>query len=156
MTIKAPSKLLPWLEADSSITDMARAIVSDVNLDLLMNEWSPENSDVFERRIVMRCDGEPWWFAVTHIPKKTYEQRLQAFQALGQRHLGSILFSDPDIYRLSVIHCFEPAGGDNFQEAKPYITVEASGVWVRKQVFLINKEPLYLKEIFLPQMLESL
>ncbi len=151
-----PHKLRPWLEAIGSITEMARKISSNVTLKLYDNRWMGCTPDVFFRRIVMCIDGMPWWYATTHIPKQTYQMRHEAFTSLGDRYLGSLLFSDKGIHRSSLSYHFELGDSESYLEARDFMTREALGVWVRRQTFLISEEPLYLKEVFLPQMLESL
>jgi chorismate--pyruvate lyase len=54
---------------------------------------------VWEREVLLRCDGVPVVFAHTVVPVSASAADWPLFSALGERSLGSTLFSDPRVRR---------------------------------------------------------
>ena len=54
---------------------------------------------VWEREVLLRCDGVPVVFAHTVVPVSANASDWPLFSALGERSLGSTLFSDPRVRR---------------------------------------------------------
>ncbi len=151
-----PSQLVPWLEATTSITDKAKQLVNEVKMELLFYDWIDANPRYLERRIVMRCDGSPWWYAITKIPEKTYLRRKNAFETLGKTPLGDILYSDSGIKRIALEKAYLTAEHKLFSEVKSFLHASSTGIWSRLSTYDVDGEPLYLREFFLPAMLKAL
>lgn len=147
-----PQALRPWLDATGSITQMAKQCCESVRVKLLHTAWDEASS--YHREILMLCDETPWWYAHTHLPQETFQQRASLFQGLGDNSLGCVLFSDPNISRQSLqyfeVGCDDPA----YQKAARFITIECERLWARESVYHIEGLPLYLLEVFLPDMLK--
>jgi len=54
---------------------------------------------VWEREVLLRCDGEPVVYGHTVVPMSATAQDWPLFSALGERSLGSTLFRDPLVRR---------------------------------------------------------
>ena len=54
---------------------------------------------VWEREVLLRCDGEPVVFAHTVVPLSASATDWPLFSALGERSLGTTLFYDPLVER---------------------------------------------------------
>lgn len=54
---------------------------------------------VWEREVVLCCDGVPAVFGHTVVPMSATENDWPLFSALGERSLGSLLFDDPKVGR---------------------------------------------------------
>ena len=165
--IQPPAALQPWLYAKGSITQMARQRCADVSLDLLHNDWSSisqaerqyysmREHRAFLREINMICDGDIWWYARTLIPQVTYDARLVAFDALDDIPIGTILFSDPEIKRLDLQVSDLNQEHPIRQWAGAALPYYVNRCWIRYSLYHIQGLPLYMHEVFLPQMIDSL
>lgn len=54
---------------------------------------------VWEREVLLRCDGEPVVYGHTVVPMSATAQDWPLFSALGERSLGTTLFYDPRVQR---------------------------------------------------------
>lgn len=54
---------------------------------------------VWEREVLLRCDGEPVVYGHTVVPMSATAQDWPLFSALGERSLGTTLFHDPLVKR---------------------------------------------------------
>ncbi|ALK98865.1 chorismate--pyruvate lyase [Massilia sp. WF1] len=54
---------------------------------------------VWEREVLLRCDGEPVVYGHTVVPLSATAQDWPLFSALGERSLGTTLFHDPRVRR---------------------------------------------------------
>jgi chorismate--pyruvate lyase len=54
---------------------------------------------VWEREVLLRCDGEPVVYGHTVVPMSATAQDWPLFSALGERSLGTTLFRDPLVRR---------------------------------------------------------
>ena len=59
----------------------------------------PRPERVWEREVLLRCDGEPVVFAHTVVPMSATATDWPLFSALGERSLGTTLFYDPLVQR---------------------------------------------------------
>lgn len=154
--IKPPLKLMSWLSHASSLTAKAQEKGHEVKVSVLSQQWCGR---LFQRQIVMMSDEQPWWYGQTLIPYQTYQLRSMAFSSLANNPLGTILYRDPSIYlvqRHSIVLC-----ADEFTHSigKLFLYDELESnqlLWGRASIFNIENQPLYLKEIFLPEMLKCL
>jgi chorismate--pyruvate lyase len=156
--ILPPISLVPWLEATDSITLMAKTGCQTVKVHLLKTGWvypSESQTPEYCREILMICDDSPWWYAKTRIPEKTFNKRKQIFLDLGEKSLGCLLFSDKGITRQSLHYYSTNNSEATFQLAKKHVPLKNELLWARESIFQISGEPLFLLEVFLPKMLET-
>jgi chorismate--pyruvate lyase len=59
----------------------------------------PRPQCVWEREVLLRCDGQPVVFGHTVVPMSATAQDWPLFSALGERSLGTTLFYDPRVQR---------------------------------------------------------
>jgi len=59
----------------------------------------PRPQRVWEREVLLRCDGQPVVFGHTVVPMSATAQDWPLFSALGERSLGTTLFYDPRVQR---------------------------------------------------------
>lgn len=57
---------------------------------------------VWEREVLLRCDGRPMVFAHTVVPLAASATDWPLFSALGERSLGTTLFGDPQVRRAAM------------------------------------------------------
>lgn len=93
-------------------------------------------------------------FARSVLPHKTLTGKRRMLGKLGNRPLGEILFSDPDIQRDALeIACIKK-DQRMFSCATQSLTKTPESVWGRRSVFYLHKKPLLVNEVFLPSLLE--
>ncbi len=141
----------PWLCERGSLTQQLRlASQKQFEVDLLKLYWAqptraeslslniPYRQRSLIREVHLCGDGRPWVFARSIIPSATLQGDDRRLIVLGNRSLGSLLFSDPSIRRgpievAQVMH--------NNQLC-----------WARRSVFKLQQGPILVIETFLPSM----
>ena len=109
--LAAPAAMLPWLSAGGSLTARLMANSADFRVQRLHQRGAPCLADethaigmarvgrVWEREVLLRCDGQAVVFAHTVVPLAANATDWPMFNALGERSLGSTLFGDPRVRR---------------------------------------------------------
>ena len=147
---KPPGQLTTWLEHPGSLTYKAEQLGYKARVEVLSEKWK---LNLFERKIIMKCNGLPVWYACTLIPKQTYSIRAEFFKNLSTTPLGRKLFTDPSIYKLQCnvlqfsqiqMKKLEPLFLEGFIQS-------LDTFWGRASIFNVDSYPLYLTEIFLPE-----
>lgn len=145
-----------FLNATSSITDMAKGYFESVTMDRVNEGWQTAESSQYCRAIIMRGDGQPLWYAETTIPHSTFIKRERDFSGLGDATLGSLLFTDQGITRDSLVVSQASKTSSLYLALLHYLPDTVPGLWQRHHVYLVDGEPLYLNEIFLPHLWQRL
>ena len=103
--------MLAWLGAGDSLTARLAAHSGALKVQLLHQRSALCLADeagaigmarvgrVWEREVLLRCDGQPVVFAHTVVPMAANATDWPMFNALGERSLGSTLFGDPRVRR---------------------------------------------------------
>ncbi|GAA0789684.1 chorismate lyase [Marinobacterium sediminicola] len=84
-------------------------------------------------------NGTPWVYARSVLPATTLTGRERRLALLGNRSLGSLMFSDPSLARGPLMACC-------LQDD------DGSQLWARRSVFRLHNKPLLVCEVFLPAM----
>lgn len=107
---------------------------------------------VLTRQVLLQCDGIPWVYARTVIPRQTLKGRLRHLADLGTRPLGATLFADPSMRRGPVQVAQLAAGQGMHQLVSDAVSSSSKErVWGRRSVFRLSDKPLLVYEVFLPQ-----
>ncbi len=103
------------------------------------------------REVHLLCGGQPWVFARTVIPPHTLRGKQRRLARLGKKPLGAVLFADKSMQRTEMeIACIR-AGQQLFQLATQHMAPADQSIWGRRSVFFLNRDPLLVSEIFLPE-----
>jgi len=94
---------------------------------------------IWYREVILKLRDTPVVYARTAVPEKALKNRLARLRHLGNRSLGSFLFSQPDLRRapIYVSHC-----KDNPAALK----------WARRSVFTVGSSSLMVSEAFSPDL----
>lgn len=103
------------------------------------------------REVLLYCGDTPWVFARSVLPAKTLTGPRRFLGKLGNRPLGEVLFSDPDIYRDELEVACITKGQRMFSHATDCLLNKPEKLWGRRSVFHLYKKPLLVNEIFLPE-----
>lgn len=111
---------------------------------------------VWEREVLLRCDGQAVVFAHTVVPMAATASDWPLFKTLGERSLGSTLFYDPLVTRGPLEFARLGAGHPLMQRARAALGVPAgTGVLhARRCLYRRRRGTLLVTEVFLPAVLK--
>jgi chorismate--pyruvate lyase len=112
---------------------------------------------VWEREVLLRCDGAPVVFAHTVVPLSNSATDWPLFNALGERSLGTTLFYDPLVRRGQLEFARLRAGHPLVQRARAALGAAAAPdtvYYARRCVYRRHQGTLLVTEVFLPAVLD--
>ena len=169
--VGAPEAMRRWLASSGSLT--ARLIahsrsfrvqkLRQAGATCLADEATliglPRARRVWEREVLLRCDGRPVVYGHTVVPLEASASDWPLFSALGERSLGSTLFYDPRVAR----------GRLEFARIRPGHPLHARGsqaalggergvagrtYFARRCLYRRRRGLLLVTEVFLPAVLD--
>jgi chorismate--pyruvate lyase len=111
---------------------------------------------VWEREVLLRCDDAPVVFAHTVVPMTATAADWPLFSALGERSLGSTLFSDPRVHRGELEFARIRAGHPLLARARAALGAgpDLPVLYARRCLYRRHQGTLLVTEVFLPSVLE--
>lgn len=100
----------------------------------------------FIREVNLVCNGRPWVYARTVIPRTTEQGPGRYLTRLGSKPLGVALFNDPNIRR-GDIHVKQLPAEALGLTGQP----DGDSIWGRHSLFFLCHHPLLVSEYFLPE-----
>lgn len=109
--VGAPAAMRDWLATPGSLTARLIAHSRHFRVQKLRQAGNACLADeagaiglarprrVWEREVLLRCDGRPVVYAHTVVPMSASASDWPLFSALGERSLGTTLFHDPKVRR---------------------------------------------------------
>lgn len=165
MIDQAPSdQLKQWLEYDSPITNKLNDLTGNAELSVLSQGFSKPNwwdlyvldikdERIFEREILMKSNGIPYWYARTVIPNTCYQLAPDFFNRLNKESIRHLIFNQKQVIKINKLiypidsRCIE------FYWVKHYIPDRQGILWVRIHEFeLYKKASFYLIELLFPEL----
>jgi len=168
--VRAPAAMHDWLVTPGSLT--ARLVASSsafrvrrlhqVTAPCLVDEAAAiglaRPQQVWEREVLLECDGQPVVFAHTVVPTSCDASDWPLFSALGERSLGSTLFYDPLVRRGQLE--FARLRADHPLVRRAHAALGAAGgleqqniYYARRCVYRRRQGLLLVTEVFLPAVL---
>lgn len=157
-----------WLEDRGSLTARLVARCQHFRVQKLSQQLAGSLADEFaalglaqrvrvhQREVILRCDGVPVIYGHTVVPLSASHQQWPLFSSLGERSLGSTLFSDPLVRRGDLQFARLPSGHPLMQriyrempELRAYQSLPA-----RRSLFWRKGACLMVTEVFLPAVLQ--
>lgn len=161
-----PADLTNWLFDAGSLTRRLRQrCPGQLRVLVLRQGWTRPDRDeacalqlrldawAWTREVQLRCDERPWVFARTIIPARTLRGRGRRLTWLGTRPLGEALFTDPCVQRGPVEVARIVAGQRLHHRAVAGCAEPLEPLWGRRSVFWLDRRPLLVCEVFLPDLL---
>ena len=159
----APPEMRRWLFAPGSLTRLLQqASNGDFQVRLLSQGWEAPLPDegrllgirakhyAMVRQVQLFCNGTPWVYARTVIPRSTLIGPQRRFIRLGSRPLGAVLFADPSMQRSEAqVTRLEPQMKLH-QIASAELAGNPGTIWGRRSIFCLSNRPLLVSELFLP------
>lgn len=99
----------------------------------------------------MHTNGKPLLLARTIIPDETIKVAHRNLAHLGTRPLGEVIFSYPDLERISMdFTLVSPSHWTTQVQQKANIE---QPIWGRRTIYAIQNRPMLVSEFFLPEIL---
>jgi chorismate--pyruvate lyase len=121
----------------------------------------PRPERVWEREVLLRCDGQPVVFAHTVVPISNSATDWPLFSTLGERSLGTTLFYDPLVKRGQLEFARIRAGHPLARRAlaalgagHAALAAARSHLYARRCVYRRHQGLLLVTEVFLPEVLD--
>ena len=156
----------PWLHDHGSLTrriqqrcdkfhvrniydGLSRVIRDEINI---LNVPRPQH--VYTREVFLYADNQPVVFAHSVVAAQHLRGAWHALQHLGNRPLGALLFSHPQVQRAPLRYCVIKPDHPLYQLATSELTTPPARLWARRSVFTLHGAPLLVTEVFLPGILK--
>jgi chorismate--pyruvate lyase len=167
--VAPPAALRAWLSAGGSLTARLVAHSSAFRVQRLHQRSALCLADeaqaigmrrpgrVWEREVLLRCDGAPAVFAHTVVPLSDSATDWPLFNALGERSLGTTLFCDPLVRRGELEFARLRAGHPLVQRARAALGLDGADATVyhaRRCLYRRHHGTLLVTEVFLPAVLD--
>jgi len=115
-----------------------------------------EDEVVWIREVLLLADGRPVVFGRSLLPRGGSRGTWRLFHRRGSRPLGEDLFNNPRIRRTKLrstcldcrdarYHCVQSAAA---------LSGAPGQLWARRSLFVLDKRPLMVSEVFLPAILD--
>ncbi len=167
-SLRAGTRMHDWLTTEGSLTARLVAHSRQFRVRRLHQESAvclPDEARaiglarpgrVWEREVLLCCDGVPVVFAHTVVPTSCSASDWPLFSALGERSLGSTLFYDPLVKRGQLEFARIRAGHPLMQRASAALGGNARDTvyYARRCVYRRRQGLLLVTEVFLPSVLE--
>lgn len=153
-----------WLLDPASLTQRLQTVCGEFRVEVLRSSWLRPTLDELRalnlrpgqralvREVHLLCDGRPWVFARTVIPRETLAGKYRRLTRLGNRSLGAVLFADNTMRRDQVHVARLTPAHKLYACATSSLTSRPKHLWGRRSLFYLRERPLLLSEIFLHDM----
>lgn len=160
-----PIAVQSWTYEAGSLTRRLRDYYGDaITVSILFHEWRipylserrqlqlPPHRYGLTREVMLHKNGKPLLLARTIIPEETIKAAHRNLAHLGTRPLGEVIFSYPDLERITMDLTLIPP--DTWTEQVQQKANIQQPIWGRRTVYSIQKRPMLVSEFFLPEILE--
>lgn len=162
--VGAPAAIRDWLVTEGSLTARLVAHSETFRVQRLRQRSSVCLADeaaaiglhrpgrVWEREVLLRCDGVPVVFGHTVVTAASTAADWPLFSALGERSLGTTLFYDPMVRRGELEFARMRAGHPLVQRARAALGGHDDTVYyARRCLYRRRNGTLLVTEVFLPE-----
>jgi chorismate--pyruvate lyase len=168
--VRAGAAMRDWLTTPGSLTARLIAHSHQFRVQKLRQQSNPCLADeasaigllrpqrVWEREVLLRCDGKPVVYGHTVVPMSATAHDWPLFSALGERSLGTTLFYDPLVRRGQLEFARIRPGHPLFARVHAALKGEQGGrtdtpYYARRCVYRRRQGLLMVTEVFLPAVL---
>jgi chorismate--pyruvate lyase len=153
--------LEPWLRDHGSLTLRIRQRCHEFRVRNLFDGMATAARDetallgvsarqrVYTREVFLLADRQPVVFAHSVVAAHHLRGAWQALQHLGERSLGSLLFTHPLVQR-KPLHYRALKTGDLLYRRAITSGAAPGPLWARRSLFTLHGAPLLVTEVFLP------
>lgn len=105
------------------------------------------------REVYLYCCDKPVVFAHSIVPRKHLRGAWRSLNGLGNRSLGSMLFTNPRVRRTPLEFKKVSNGHFLYDRAVLRLTDKPSHLWARRSLFTLQGQSILVTEVFLPDIL---
>ena len=159
-----PEAVQSWTYEAGSLTQRLRDYYGNtIAVTILFHQWRtpflserrqlhlPLHRYGLTREVMLHSKGKPLLLARTIIPEATIKVAHRNLAHLGTRPLGEVIFSYPDLERITMdLVVINPTTWTTQAQQKANID---QPIWGRRTVYAIQKRPMLVSEFFLPEIL---
>lgn len=106
------------------------------------------------REVYLYCCDKPVVFAHSVVPRKDLRGAWRGLSGLGNRSLGTMLFTNPKIKRTPLEFKKVRSGHFLYDRAVAKLTTPPSVLWARRSLFTLRRQSILVTEVFLPDILD--
>ncbi|MFC0254353.1 chorismate--pyruvate lyase family protein [Massilia consociata] len=164
--VRAPARMRDWLTTEGSLTARLTASSGSFRVRRLHQRAATCLADearaiglarpgrVWEREVLLVCDGKPVVFGHTVVPTSCTAADWPLFSALGERSLGTTLFYDPLVRRGQLEYARIRAGHPLMERVRASLGgADETLYYARRCVYRRRQGLLMVTEVFLPAVL---
>lgn len=164
--VHAPAPMRDWLTTEGSLTARLIAHSSAFRVRRLHQRSATCLADearaiglarpgrVWEREVLLECDGRPAVFGHTVVPTACTATDWPLFSALGERSLGTTLFYDPLVRRGPLEFARIRDGHPLLERVRAAVAgLDDAVYYARRCVYRRHQGLLMVTEVFLPEVL---
>lgn len=160
-----PSAYTPWMHDHGSLTlriqqRSARFTVQPVRQGLAHIAYDessllnlPAHHHAYSREVYLYADAQPVVFAHSACASQHLRGIWRAMNGLGNRSLGSLLFTHPQVTRRPLHYLALRAPHPLYQRAASVLATAPDILYARRSLFQLHGAPLLVTEVFLPYIL---
>ncbi|SFP86659.1 chorismate lyase [Nitrosomonas cryotolerans] len=155
-----------WLQDRGSLTRRIQARCNDFHVrpvfqslaKVYKDEWTIMGLRYGElamvREVYLYCGDTPVIFAHSVVARKDLRGAWRGLSGLGNRSLGTVLFTNPRIKRTPLEFKKLNAGHFLFVRACSKLQSRPSNLWARRSLFTLQGQSILVTEVYLPAILE--
>lgn len=159
-------KIAPWLRNHGSLTQRIQQrcgefVVQPVFSGLARIAFDescllglPDHQLAYSREVFLYADGQPVVFAHSTCAREHLRGAWKAMRGLGNRSLGSMLFSHPLVMRQPLHFKMLQTQHPLYRSAATMLAITPDKLWARRSLFYLHGAPLLVTEVFLPEILK--
>lgn len=106
------------------------------------------------REVYLYCGESPVVFAHSVVARKDLRGAWRGLNGLGNKSLGTVLFTNPKIKRTPLVFKKVSAGHSLFEQACRRLPSIPSSLWARRSLFTLHGQSILVTEVFLPAILD--
>ncbi len=162
----AGAGLIPWLRDAGSLTQRiqqrcerfsvcnVKSGLSRIALDESALLGIAPQRLAWSREVFLCADDQPVVFAHSACAATELRGAWQAVRGLGNKPLGALLFSHPQVVRQPLhyksLHPHHPL----YRRASSVLPDPPDRLWARRSLFYLHNAPLLVTEVFLPEIIK--
>lgn len=105
------------------------------------------------REVFLYCGDTPVVFAHSTVARKNLRGAWRALNGLGNKSLGTMLFSNPRIQRTPLEFKKIRCGHFLYDQASVSLQTKPAHLWARRSLFTLHGQSILVTEVFLPSIL---
>ena len=106
------------------------------------------------REVYLYCGGTPVVFAHSVVARKDLRGAWRGLSGLGNKSLGTVLFTNPKIKRTPLEFKKVSRGHFLYDRACARLPAKPADLWARRSLFTLHGQSILVTEVFLPGILD--